>query len=71
MAELILEENLEKKKIEVLKKLFESWNLSLNIKKNGEKNAEKKTSIFDGIGMWENYDIDAKELRRKAWERNK
>ena len=41
-----------------------------------EKSARKKSSIekydfFASAGMWKGRDIDAKELRTKAWNRQK
>lgn len=69
MAELILNTEIDNAKLDVLRKLFKSWNLKLEIKKTAEKRVEKTNDFPFTVGIWEDYDIDGKKLREKAWKR--
>lgn len=73
MTQLILNSDIDKTKLEVLRKLFESWNLKFEVKKTSveKKSTDKKISFFDGAGIWADYDIDADKLRKQAWKRGK
>ena len=39
--------------------------------KTEKKNKAKKHNFFASAGLWENRDINADDLRKKAWDRNK
>ena len=68
MTQIILKNSIDNMQMSVLMGLFDSWNVNVII--INEKKSEKKpfTQRFARTrGMWEDYDIDAKQLRRDAW----
>ena len=36
-----------------------------------KKKATSKYDFFNSAGLWENREVDAKELRKQAWDRKK
>ncbi|UOE41001.1 hypothetical protein MTP09_14020 [Chryseobacterium suipulveris] len=71
MTEIILKTHLESRKLKALLEFLRSWNIDAEVKTTPKKSSEEKISFFDGEGIWKDYDIDGKELRKRAWERNK
>ena len=68
MTQIILKNSIDNIQMGVLMGLFNSWNVNAEI--NYEKNTENKsfTQLFANTrGIWKDYDIDAKQLRRDAW----
>ncbi|MDR1880020.1 MAG: hypothetical protein LBQ78_03725 [Tannerellaceae bacterium] len=74
MIHLILKNQIEQSKLDVLLSLLKSWDIDTEIKatakrvkktvsKSGEKTDENFPLTF---GLWKDRDIDAKELRRQA-----
>ena len=64
MAQIVLRNNIDAMQMNVLKGLFNSWNVAIEIKE--EKKAETKSfsQLFSKTrGMWKDYDIDANKLR--------
>ena len=68
MTQILLQNSIDNIQMNVLMGLFNSWNVNVVI--TDEKKSEKKsfTQRFARTrGMWKDYDIDAKQLRREAW----
>ena len=68
MTQILLQNNIDNMQLDVLMGLFNSWNVDVII--IDEKKSEKKpfTQRFARTrGMWKDYNIDAKQLRRNAW----
>ena len=68
MTQIVLQNSIDTMQMNVLRGLFNSWNVAIEIKE--EKKPETKTfsqRFARTRGMWKDYDIDAKQLRRDAW----
>lgn len=69
MQQLIIKKNLDKNKIDALLIFLKSWDIDAELKIE-VKVKEKKSSKFTlSAGLWKDYDLNAKELRNKAWSR--
>jgi hypothetical protein len=68
MIQIILKNGIDYSQMNILLHLFSSWNVEAEISE--EKDEGKKASkLFSRTrGMWKDYDIEAKELRRQAWK---
>lgn len=67
MTEIILKSNLSQKKLEALLNFLKTFDISVEIKEREEKIIDK---FPFAKGIWQDYDIDGKELREKSWKRN-
>ena len=68
MTQITLKNGIDNMQMSVLMGLFSSWNVDVVIK--DEKKYENKPfsqRFAKTRGMWKDYDIDAKQLRRDAW----
>jgi hypothetical protein len=68
MTQITLKKSIDNMQMSVLMGLFSSWNVDVVIK--DEKKSENKPfsqRFARTRGMWKDYDIDAKQLRRDAW----
>ena len=68
MTQILLQNSIDSMQMNVLMGLFNSWNVDVVIK--DEKKSDTKTfsqRFARTRGMWKDYDIDAKQLRRDAW----
>ena len=68
MTQILIQNSIDCTQMNVLMGLFNSWNVNVVI--TDEKKSEKKnvTQRFARTrGMWKDYEIDAKQLRREAW----
>jgi len=68
MTQIVLRNSIDAVQMSALMKLFDSWNVIVEIKE--EKKLEKKSfsQLFPKTrGMWEDYDIDGNRLRNEAW----
>ena len=68
MTQILLQNSIDNTQMSVLLGLFDSWNV--NVKITDEKKLENKSfsqRFARTRGMWKDYDIDAKQLRRDAW----
>jgi len=68
MTQILLQSSIDKTQTNVLLELFNSWNIDVVI--TDERKSEKKSNhkLFAKTrGMWKDYDIDAKQLRKDAW----
>ena len=68
MTQIILRNSIDNTQMNVLMGLFNSWNVNVIINE-GKKFEDKPFSqrFARTRGMWKDYDIDAKQLRRDAW----
>ena len=68
MTQITLKSSIDNMQMSVLRGLFSSWNVDVVIKgeeKSGNKSLSRRFARTRGI--WKDYDIDAKQLRRDAW----
>jgi len=69
MVELVLKNNIRKEKMDALLHFLRSWDIDIEIKNLPKAKIEKKNKDLSlSIGMWKDYDINATELRKKAWK---
>jgi len=68
MTQITLKTGIDNIQMSILMGLFTSWNVDVEIK-NEKKSGNKPFSqrFARTRGMWKDYDIDAKQLRRDAW----
>ena len=67
MTQITLKNSIDNMQMSVLMGLFNSWNVDVVIK-DEQKSMNKSLSqrFARTRGMWKDYDIDAKQLRRDA-----
>jgi len=68
MTHIVLRNDIDTMQMNILKELFDSWNVAVEIRE--EKKAENKSfsQLFSKTrGIWQDYDIDANKLRNEAW----
>ena len=68
MTHIVLRNDIDTMQMNILKGLFDSWNVAVEIRE--EKKAENKSfsQLFSKTrGIWQDYDIDANKLRNEAW----
>ncbi|MFY7887376.1 MAG: hypothetical protein ACOVOW_00600 [Spirosomataceae bacterium] len=70
MQQLILKTDIDATKMEALLFFLKSWNIDAELKTTPMLK-EKKQDFSLAVGMWEDYDINANELRKQAWNRNR
>ena len=71
MVEIILKTDVEKNKIDALLQFLKSWNIDAEVRMNTRDTTKKKTGFSLSAGIWKDYNIDAAELRKQAWNRNR
>jgi len=71
MTEIILKNAIEQSKMEALLFFLKSWGIEAEVKKSVSKIKKKQAKLTLNAGMWENYQINANDLRKNAWERTK
>jgi hypothetical protein len=72
MTQLTIKNRIDDSQLNVLLFLLKSWNVEAEV--SNEKNivTKKQHELFSKTrGMWKDYDIDAKQLRREAWGTDK
>ena len=68
MTQIVLRNNIDTMQMNVLKGLFNSWNVAIEIKEEKKAEAKSFSQLFSKTrGMWQDYDIDANKLRNEAW----
>lgn len=70
MQQLILKKDIEQTKMDALLNFLKSWDIEAELK-TSPIIAKKKSDFSLSAGIWKDYNIGAKELRKQAWERNK
>ena len=68
MTQILLQNSISNTQMNVLMGLFNSWNVDVVITEGKKPENKPFTQRFARTrGMWKDYDIDAKQLRRDAW----
>jgi hypothetical protein len=71
MTQLIFKTDIDSQKLEVLLDLLKTWNIDAEVQPSRASSgvaAEKASGEFPlTFGLWEDRDLDARELRRQAW----
>ena len=70
MQQVILIKDIEKAKMDALLNFLKTWDIEAELK-TSRVVAKKKSEFTLSAGIWEDNNIDAKELRAKVWNRNK
>ena len=70
MQQLILKNNLDQSKIDALLYFLKSWNIEAEFKNSSDLISKKKKSFSLSVGLWKDYNIEAEDLRKKAWNRS-
>lgn len=71
MVELILKNDIGQNKIDALLHFLKSWDIDAELKITTPVKTKKKTNFSLSAGIWKDYTVDADELRKQAWNRNK
>ena len=69
MTELILKKDIDEKKMKALLAFLKSWGIDVELKTTFSKTTKKTQEFSLANGLWENYEINSSELRKKAWLR--
>jgi hypothetical protein len=71
MTQLTLKTDIDENKLEELLRLLKSWDIEAMVTSN-DVIKPKSDSNYEPFsktrGMWKNRDIDARQLRREAWD---
>ena len=73
MTELILKKHIDDDKLKTLLDFLRSWGIDVEVRNRDDKKftgISKKKDFPFSIGIWDDYAIDDKTLRRNAWNRN-
>lgn len=70
MQQLIFKQDIEQAKMEALLYFLKSWNIEAELI-TSPIITKKKGDFSLSVGLWKDYQVDAAELRNKAWNRNK
>ena len=71
MVELVLKNEIKKEKMDALLHFLKVWDINIEVKNVSFANkvANKNNEDFSlSAGIWKDYDIDATELRKRAWK---
>ncbi len=71
MVQLILKNDIGQNKINALLNFLKSWDIDAELKITTPQKTKKKSDFSLSTGIWKDYNIDANDLRKKAWNRNK
>jgi hypothetical protein len=69
MTQLIFKNDLEQNKLDALLHFLKTWNIEAELKTSTPKVENKQKEFSLSSGIWKDYDMDAKDLRKKAWSR--
>jgi hypothetical protein len=70
MTQIILKNQIGQEKLETLLFLLKSWEIDAEVKNNDitQSDAKSNYKLFSKTrGMWKDREIDARQLRREAW----
>jgi hypothetical protein len=70
MEQIILIKDIEQSKMKALLSFLKSWNIDAELK-TSPTISKKKSDFSLAVGLWKDFNVDANELRKKAWNRNK
>ena len=66
----IIENNIPQNQENIILNMFKSWDIDVKVEKR-DKSFDAGSNFPFSAGMWEDYEIDDKTLRAKAWGTNK
>jgi len=69
MTQIILKDDIEQSKIDALLFLLKSWGIEVELKTTETSKSTKSKEFSLSQGIWSDYDLDAEQLRDKAWRR--
>ena len=69
MTQIILKDDIEQSKIDALLSFLKSWDIEVELKTTLINKSTKSKEFSLSQGIWSDYEVDAKELRDKAWRR--
>jgi len=67
MQQLILKTNISASKMKALILFLKSWGVEAEFKQLSKTNTKREQEFSLSVGLWEDYAIDAKNLRTIAW----
>ena len=67
MTQISVKNKIDELQMAVLLQLLKSWNMEVEISYENTAPVKKRKRFSKTRGMWQDYDIDAKQLRRDAW----
>ena len=68
MQEIVFKKKISKTKMDALIQFLKSWDIDAEVKTKKEViNESNEFSL--SVGLWKDYEVDAKELRKQAWNR--
>lgn len=71
MIHIVLKNDIEQNKIDTLLFLLKPWNIDAELKIIDSLTPKKKSDFSLSVGIWKDYNINAEELRKQAWNRKK
>ena len=69
MQEIILKKNISKSKMDALLQFLKSWDIEAELKSKEMTSSNKKSEFSLSAGIWKDYNIDADQLRKEAWNK--
>lgn len=69
MTEITLKDNIEQSKIDALLAFLKSSDIDAELRITNSKKTTKSSEFSLSEGIWSDYNINAEELRDKAWKR--
>ena len=69
MTQIILKDDIDQRKIDALLFFLKSWDIDAELKTTRSGKSAKSNEFSLAKGIWNDYKIDAEELRTKAWTR--
>ena len=67
MTQLSIKNKVDELQMGVLLQLLKSWNMEVEISYKNTVPVKERKLFSKTRGMWQDYNIDAKQLRRDAW----
>jgi len=67
MTQLSIKNRIDELQLGILLQLLKSWDMEVEITYEDVAPSKKHKLFSKTRGMWKDYDIDAKQLRRDAW----
>lgn len=71
MTELILKKQLDEDKLNTLLDFLKSWGVEVEVRHREDNPQSSSKEFFPfSVGLWNDYAIDDRQLRAKAWTRD-
>ncbi len=67
MTELILKKDISESKMKALLAFLKSWGIDVEVRQTTKSELKENTFSLN-VGMWKDYNIDAKTLREQSWK---